>query len=171
VHPNGFDRPTLIDKQPAYRLRLHVWWPERGVVIEDVHDHAWDFSSVIVAGPMRFTTFAAAENGEEYFAYPHTYNTPGAYSAGEVERCRLIRGLDVTMPAGTVYTFDHAQLHTVTVESDRPVATLVVAGSFRGNGSTVYTRHRRDAERFRQPSTTVTARSLRARLNHLEDYL
>lgn len=44
-----------IDPDDRFRVRLHRFWPRRatGDVVEDVHDHKWDMSTVILTGSYR----------------------------------------------------------------------------------------------------------------------
>jgi hypothetical protein len=170
-HPNGFDRLTLVDALPHYRIRLHIWWPERRGAVEDIHNHAWDFGSVVLAGQLRFKTYTAGETGEEHFVYRHTYGAAGNYRDDEVERCRLVLGLNAVLPAGTQYTFDHRQLHTVSPEGEGPVATLVVTGRLLRDGSDVFVKKARNEDGFRQPTTVISADDLRVRLLRLAPHL
>lgn len=170
-HVNGFDRITLVNALPHYRLRLHIWWPERRGTPEDIHNHAWDFGSALLCGQLRFKTYILDPTGEEHWLYRHRYGQPSAYRGGDVERVQLRCVFDTSMPAGTIYTFDHDQIHRVIPEGDAPVATLVVAGALRRDGSDVYTQQPRHHDGFRQPATSVTPEQLHTRLLRLATHL
>lgn len=176
-HPNGFDLINLAgalpepDRLPAYRVRLHIWWPERRGATEDAHNHAWDFSSRILAGKLRFTTYHPDKKGDEFFWYPYTLGSSGAYAEEEIQRVRLARSFDGTLPAGTCYTFNHRQLHRVAPAGDSVVATLVVTGRFLRGGSDIYTEQPRHACGARIPRAPLGADTLRTRLARLAQAL
>jgi hypothetical protein len=49
-HPLGFESILLIDEQPGFRLRLHVWWPDDEPGVEHVHNHRFMLATVVLLG-------------------------------------------------------------------------------------------------------------------------
>ena len=172
-HPNGFDLINLAgplptpERRPAYRVRLHVWWPERRGAVEDVHNHAWDFASAVLCGTLRFLTYSPDPAGEPYYWYPYAFGSQGAFRAEEVRRVHLACGFDGELAAGTRYAFDHRQLHRVVPTGGGVVATLMVTGRFLRDGSDIYAEAPRHERGARLPRAPLGAAALRARLGRL----
>lgn len=60
----GMLRMYLNDKSQSNMLRLHVWDSRYKVVnVSPIHDHPWDFESVIVAGAVKQTRYMENAGG------------------------------------------------------------------------------------------------------------
>src|SRR5678815_3191411 len=63
-HPNGFRCLPIVGStrdEPA--VRLHHWFA--GCSIEcDIHDHPWDYHSLVIAGRLTMTTYAVDVHGQ-----------------------------------------------------------------------------------------------------------
>jgi hypothetical protein len=150
AHPNGFDSIPLENRHPAYRVRLHVWWPEDALVTEDVHNHAWSFASRILSGALNFTTYRATDLGAPFFHYPWRLGDDGTYDSGAVRTVNLAPALNACLPTGVYYTFDLNELHRVApVKTQQPVSTLVILGKMQRNGTDVYTEQPRHDAGYR----------------------
>jgi hypothetical protein len=76
-HPNGFIKLVLEQRDGWGQLRLHVW-PE-ATDDDDVHDHAWQYESVVVGGELREIRYREA-GGDETGGAPmwrHAYGMTG----------------------------------------------------------------------------------------------
>lgn len=151
-HPNGFDQLPLELRSPHYRARIHVWWPERTDVIEDIHNHAWDFASRILCGSLRFITFEIGDGGTPHYHYP---NYPNRFDGDVTPKqaddrmVNLRKTFDGRLAPGTCYSFSNTELHRVIAEgAGRPVVTFVITGVRQRGGSDVYAEKRR-SERYR----------------------
>jgi hypothetical protein len=175
-HPNGFDLINLagalprLDQLPPYRVRLHIWWPERRDVIEDVHNHAWNFASCVVTGALRFITYAPTSDPQAqwFYWYPYRFGSDGVYTPEHVEQTRLRPAFDAALATGTRYHFDYRELHRVIPLDDQPTATLVVTGRFLRDGSDIYTEQPRHATGARIPRQPLGATAVRERLARLK---
>jgi hypothetical protein len=67
-HALGFDKLVLVRAEPAFTLRMHVWWPHRKRVAEHIHNHRFSFASAIVQGTLEVSEFAAGQ-GSPVMAY------------------------------------------------------------------------------------------------------
>lgn len=174
-HPNGFDMLHLTGPLPTaatlpdYRVRLHIWWPERRDGTEDIHNHAWNFASRVITGALRFTTYTptADPSAQRFFKYAYHFGSDGAYTDQDVETVRLHPSFDATLTTGTCYTLDHQALHRITPIGDHPAATLVVTGTTVRAGSDVYTEQPRHANGARIPRDPLGANAVRERLTRL----
>ena len=166
-HPNGFDSIPLELNLPNYRVRLHIWWPDSNGVIEDVHNHAWDFGSLILCGSLRFVTFALADAGLPFFHYPYRFGEHEEATSTQPQVAYLRSTLDASLAAGTYYSFSHTQLHRVVAEGGgHPVATFVITGTVRRDGSDVYVEKKRVGG-YRLLKHPFGAEKLKARLERL----
>lgn len=179
THPNGFDLLTLTgglpapDRLPTYRLRLHIWWQQH--VIEDVHNHAWDFCSRVLTGALRFSTYQHATPDDRpaqvFYRYRYHFGSDGDFSDQPIERVHLARGLDAILATATTYSFRHDQLHRVAPSPGSVVATLVVTGRFRTNGSDIYTDRPRHTHGARLPAAPLGPQALIDRMSRLAHIL
>ena len=109
----GMLRTNLNDKS-----RLHVWHADKVIPdVSDIHDHPWDFKSVVVVGSIRQSRFIEAP------LYGETYNKlkivcgGGACSVSPVEKVLLAKLCDETIFAGEEYTMLSDELHRTIPES------------------------------------------------------
>jgi hypothetical protein len=90
-HPNGFLKLVLEGESGAPQLRLHVWpTPDTE---DDIHDHAWPYRSVVLAGALREVRYDEIDEpdpGAEVF-WRHTYRPAGGgrFQLDAPQRVRL----------------------------------------------------------------------------------
>jgi hypothetical protein len=75
-HPNGFIKLVLEERAGWGQVRLHVW--PNASCDDDVHDHAWQYESVVVGGDVREVRYREAadhEVGDEMWR--HSYGMTG----------------------------------------------------------------------------------------------
>ena len=172
AHPNGFDSIPLENRHPSYRVRLHVWWPEAALVIEDVHNHAWSFASRVLCGELNFTTYRESDAGQPFFHYPWRIGDKGTYDSGAVKTVNLAMALDAWFTENVHYSFDLNELHRVApIKTNRPVSTLVILGKMRRDGSDVYTENARHGAGYRLLKDPYTPSQLADRLRRYVEYL
>lgn len=142
-HPNGFLKIVLAGASGAEQLRLHVWpgVPEN----HDVHDHAWSYRSVVLAGVLQERRYAEVAPGglDAEVMWRHTYRGDGAgrfrLDAPEVVDLRessrrlLIPGMRSHGTATCIHSFSAV----VT-----PAVTLLAVGPRQQDLSSVYRRAR-----------------------------
>lgn len=102
-----------LDPEDRYRVRLHRFWPKRatGDVIEDVHDHKWNMSTVLLTGSYSENRFEVLSCDEEKMTADVRLRSTQLLTAGETSSLR------VRVP------------HQITNQSmDEPCLTLFVRG-------------------------------------------
>jgi len=130
-HPNGFAKIVLLSHS-SYKLRLHVWEnaaSESTVVKGHVHNHGWDFSTILLAGGYRHQEFRPAADGDKFFAYKYRSDVePGAYSlvpaGNQILRCVF----DAYLSQGSRFTISSEVLHRVVPDARQPTVSLVLQG-------------------------------------------
>jgi hypothetical protein len=137
-HPNKFSKIVLLEgADPAWRLRMHLWWPQRDPVIpapgrglEHIHNHRWDFGTVLLRGSYLAQEFVAAEDGDEEL-YRYEYFSPeggDTFRLSPKGRIVLRQVLNALLPAGTSYVISHRVLHRIISDPRKLTATLFLQG-------------------------------------------
>jgi hypothetical protein len=130
-HPNGFAKIVLLSR-PLYNLRLHIWRNGAGpqpVARENIHNHRWDFSTVLLAGGYCHQEFRPAGSGEEFFAYMyHPAGSLGSYSLDPMGTKALRCVFNAHLSQGSRYTISSEVLHRVVPYLGEPAVSLVLAG-------------------------------------------
>jgi hypothetical protein len=89
-HPDGYDWRMQDTGLLGVRLddhrehRLHVWGPMYSVGEPVVHDHPYDFTSIVVAGEMTNTRYVEDPSGTEYQRVRYTPPDEGARTTDSV---------------------------------------------------------------------------------------
>lgn len=126
-HSNGFDKIVLGESPSGAKVRLHMWWKDSGTR-SDVHDHYWDFSSVILYGTLTSELYAKTGTGKQVKAY-HFHLFPrsnGDFALRPLGEITLVRVEQKTLTKGEIQSLDHAALHTVNCPAHGIAATLVL---------------------------------------------
>jgi hypothetical protein len=130
LHPNGFTKIVLLSAN-HFQLRLHMWRPcdQPRIVPENVHNHRWDFSSVLLTGGYRYQEFVAASRGQTFHSYGYrSQRGTASYSLTARGQRTLICAFDAYLQAGSSYTLRADVLHRVIGDPARTTATLVLQG-------------------------------------------
>lgn len=124
-HPLGFDKLTLI-ATPSYQLKLHIWWPNtRNRTREDIHDHRFNFASVILAGSLKTETFLLDESGIPMFKFTeHKDARNGSYLFDDAGMTGVRHREINILGTGSAYFMNFEVLHRVSVNEHELVATL-----------------------------------------------
>lgn len=131
-HPNRFDKLILFDSvNTGLKLRMHIWWPQINVPSgEHIHNHAWDFSSLILTGSYRFEVFNMSDSGQEMYSYkpaPLHSGEPGHRLTPQGPRS-LTRVFSGTLRSGCIYSISNLMLHRVINAGNQLTSTLLVQG-------------------------------------------
>ena len=111
--------------------RLHVWHPESCVGHPPVHDHPYDFSSIVIAGELVNARYVEDPDGVEYSR--HRYR-PDDEAGRRTDAVRLV-ARPTTLSPGDRYSQSSRELH-----SSRQVpgtVTLIRCGPFEDRELTV----------------------------------
>lgn len=132
-HPNGFLRVEFSRKPTGEADRLHVW-DEPGAQDSDIHQHSYDFTSVVLEGVMREDLYGYREDPDGEWEH-----WPVICGVGEDGQYRTELGPDpvrvspvllatLTHRAGETYVRPAADYHLVTA-LEVPLVTRVVTGA------------------------------------------
>ena len=137
LHGNGFFKIPLV-AAAAGKVRLHIWFP--GVPCEEnIHDHRWSMTSVIVAGRLTSEGFREVE-GTTHRRFRHTGTGGGGYRLADEGRTAVVRTARQTLAAGTLYSMAPGELHRICRTAAEPMTmTLMVQGAALGGTSRLIT--------------------------------
>lgn len=143
-HRNGFDKIVLLSSQnPQYKLRMHIWWPRTDEpLIEDVHNHRWDFSSQILLGSYRNQEFLCTGHGQSFYEYK--YLSPEGkdhYSMQHIGPATLECVFDAQLTAGDYYHLRHPVLHRIVGDRKHLTVTLILQGPVKKTYTNVFSAH------------------------------
>lgn len=173
-HVNGFDK-LVLSASPKHKLRLHIWWPISEELAQRkegfrVHNHRWDFSSVILNGRFRSQKFQVSGDEHGYFMNEYKYFSPEEREYFKMEMvgttCLTIV-FDGVMHAGDYYSLSHVVPHRVTSDRSQLTATLILQGPIAKTWTNVY------ADKVIENAGKVSARRLAAKdiVAKLESFL
>jgi hypothetical protein len=161
IHDNGFDKLKLIvSEDPAYKLRLHVWWPENTPQEPEsvnFHDHRWDFHSILISGQMRFMNYDTATS-EGMPVHEYKYSPVGdqeEYQMGYLGQTKLKRRFGGTLHTGVDYTISHDVIHKTYVPSNCLTATMLVQGPGTDDIARVFSKEQLDNDSIDASRMTV----------------
>ena len=147
-------------------LRAHIW-PNALQDEGNIHNHCWDFTSVVLAGALRFEEFAPSANGglaAEHFAY--VPSSDFEYQLRSLGGTHLSSTASGVRSAGEVYSLSGEILHRTWAGSAGTI-TLLSQGAHRRQFADVYVTR---AGGVPTRSTNIPLRPTEAR-THLESIL
>jgi hypothetical protein len=169
-HPNGFAKIVLLSR-PLYSLRLHIWRDDSGSQAaerENIHNHRWDFSAVLLAGGYCHQEFRPAVSGEEFFAYTYRpASSLGSYSLDPMGTKSLRCVFNAHLSQGSRYTISSDVLHRVVPDPGEPAVSLVLEGPHLPSSVEVFATQ----EVGKVGSIQLTALSPEFLLNHMKGVL
>ena len=128
-HDNGFDKIVLYrSPRTDIKLVLHLWDNRDGAAAQDnIHNHRWDFASVVLLGCLRSELYQVDPDGQPY-ASAH-YGSPGGGATYEFRTGTQIRAskhASIDLAPGSFYTWQNTVLHRAYGVGPGPVATMIV---------------------------------------------
>lgn len=138
-HRNGFDKIVLASAGGAgLKLVLHVW-PRQDLPDEDhIHNHRWDFASVVLAGALRLDVYEPDHAGEPYSVMRYrSLPGPGNCELEPDGTMTVSVHASATMAVGSDYTWSADMLHRAYGVPGEMTATLIVQGRARRSDTSV----------------------------------
>jgi hypothetical protein len=163
-HPLGFLKIVLATHPNGEKLRLHVWPNGKECGVEqDIHDHFWDFCSVVLQGEMEFLDFIPADRGENYYHYRLLPTAPSAYEQVYLGKSALSSGTVHRLRAGDWISVGRTTLHRAYPTTSGLCATLLLQGPQQSPCNNIYSsRYEVDASKIvsEQPVSESQLREL-----------
>jgi hypothetical protein len=149
-HPLGFLKIVLVAFPNGSKLRLHVWPADRNSDINpDIHDHFWDFSSIVLTGQMEFVDFTQSECGDNFYHYRLFPTGVGEYRQVYLGRSGLSADSVHRIKRGGFLSVNRATLHRAQPAGHGLCATLLLQGPQLGPCNNIYSStHQRGANKI-----------------------
>jgi hypothetical protein len=121
-HGLGFRYLELLSLGQGRRVRLNYWPSVEGS--EDIHNHRWDFTSVVLLGSFTEEVFDRQPGGD-FDVYQCLYGQHKTEDIPSLGTCSMKRGRITVRRAVQVYRGHAGQFHRVTILR-APVLTLFI---------------------------------------------
>lgn len=146
-HVNQFDKIVLVGSpdRAAYRLTLHLWegrYSEDQTGEELIHDHRFNFWSVVLAGALVSQPFEGSESGKAYRRYRYFPETFRGRSFSEIYEftgdTKLRATACTTRTRSESYFLSAENIHRIVLQPARLTCSLVLRGPRLRRYSCVY---------------------------------
>ncbi len=166
-HGNGFLKVVLLDR--GYKLRLHIWFAGQSCE-ENIHDHRWSFSSLVLSGALVSEIWLDEQTGhcfEEYQYHAATkQQAPFKISTG----AKFLKLDHVqTNTAGDSYVMPKGKLHRIINPGHQLVATIMCSAPTEQGTTRLIPMHNGIDPNIQPPKTTVE--QLRVSLEQFIQYM
>lgn len=129
-HDLGFDKIILAEGEHGERVRLHIWDNNQcqyNLDSVDIHDHYWDFSSLVLKGVLHSRIYKiSATGGESRSHLIHNIKPLGNYELIYVGNQNLELIDSYTITKGNVHCLGSNDLHSII--NDNATISLVLQG-------------------------------------------
>jgi hypothetical protein len=123
-HPLGFDKIMLVECNPIFTLRLHVWWPASVPSVDHVHNHRFDFMSLVVQGGYEMEVFEVGNTGNPVAEYREELHDEEGSRLQHIGKANLRPLTTVRLKQGASYALNAEALHRVSVRPGTFCMTL-----------------------------------------------
>ena len=171
-HGNGFLKVVLLDCE--YKLRLHIWFAGQSCE-ENIHDHRWSFSSLIITGALTSEIWTDADAGQDFQEYEYHAATATSTPFKKQLGVNTLQLAEVQVKhAGESYVMPKAKLHRIINPGHQLVSTMMCSAPTAQGTTRLIPIHDGIDPNILPPKTTVQqlADSLNLFINYLqqEDY-
>jgi len=166
-HGNGFLKVVLLDR--GYKLRLHIWFAGQSCE-ENIHDHRWSFSSLIITGALTSEIWKDVDAGQDFQEYEyHAATQSRAPFKTEIGVNALKLGHVQVKQAGESYVMPKGKLHRIINPGHQLVSTMMCSAPTEQGTTRLIPIHNGIDPNIQPPKTTV--QQLTASLNLFIQYL
>lgn len=167
-HGNGFLKVVLLDR--GYKLRLHIWFEGQSCE-ENIHDHRWSFSSVVLTGTLTSEIWKDHVQGLSLHEYEYHAATnahlPFKTDVG-MQQFKLEHTQVNTV--GESYVMPKGKLHRIINPGHQMVATIMCSAPTEQGTTRLIPVHDGIDPNIQPPKTTVQqlADALNQFIQHLQ---
>ncbi|MGW6936463.1 hypothetical protein ACWGE0_40850 [Lentzea sp. NPDC054927] len=142
-HDNGFTK-LVVGATAQSRIRFHIWSTSQ-TSESNVHNHRWDFASMVLAGALHMEYFDIASGNvdpsrpEIVELEAFQYLPPSRQDCYELRRLgpvNAVRRSDIVADTGYLYQLAHDRLHRVTAPVT-PAVTCFISAPAKTDHTTV----------------------------------
>ncbi len=169
LHDNGYFKiPLLRSKVSGATLRLNIW-SHRLPNMENVHDHRWDYASIVLTGSLIEHQYCIHEDGHLHHRYEYVPRGERSYYVLEARGQTPLAILQQELiGADRLYVRPYALLHAVHTDPGQSTATLQVTfNPIPAARSSVYSTQPVVNSPLKMPATSLSAQQRRMALASL----
>ncbi|GAA2824308.1 hypothetical protein [Kribbella solani] len=137
-HQNGFDKIILFEDAAGALIKLDVWWGDN-TGWGEIHNHRFDFSSIVLHGTLRTRHYLRTEPGDGEGVRIARMVVPRQGDQIDSVDGGMVLGWEGEQTAGSYYDMDCRLFHQVSGAPDELTVTFVAQGQARRNYSEVVT--------------------------------
>lgn len=167
-HGNGFLKVVLLDH--GYKLRLHIWFAGQ-TCEENIHDHRWSFSSLILAGALTSEMWKDDQSYQQFQEYEYHAATPqrAPYKLDLGLKHLSLDNVQINT-VGDHYVMPKGKLHRIMNPGHQLVATMMCSAPTEQGTTRLIPMHAGIDPNIQPPKTTAAylASALSAFLQHLQ---
>ena len=132
-HRNGFDKIVLA-APPGSQLKLvlHLWRQDEVVGRDHIHNHRWDFASVVLLGALQLELYKRDAEGATYIRMKYrkarSLNDGTRYRLEPCGTMPVSAAASAILTVGSTYTWSARLLHRAWALPGTTTATLIVQG-------------------------------------------
>lgn len=122
-HGNGFLKVVLLER--GYKLRLHIWFAGQSCE-ENIHDHRWSFSSLVLTGALTSEIWKDQNEGQLFqeYEYHAASKTHAPFKTDVGMKSLQLDHVQMNV-AGESYVMPKGKLHRIINPGHQVVATMM----------------------------------------------
>lgn len=118
-----FFKVVLLNQ--GYKLRLHIWFAGQSCE-ENIHDHRWSFSSLILAGQLKSEIWQNHAQGHVFQEYQYTAALAGQFPCKQFVGQQRLKVIQTNInTVGESYVMPKGKLHRIINPGHQLVATMM----------------------------------------------
>jgi len=166
-HGNGFLKVVLLDR--GYKLRLHIWFAGQSCE-ENIHDHRWGFSSLVLTGALTSEIWKDHAHGQQFqeYEYHAASKTHAPFKTDAGLQTLKLDHVQVNT-AGDSYVMPKGKLHRIINPGHQLVATMMCSAPTEQGTTRLIPMHDGIDPNIQPPK--ITAERLAASLHQFVQYL
>lgn len=172
LHENGFNKLLLFTTQNEwFHLRIHQWLPQEHFE-QNVHDHRFNFWSLILSGSLTNNIWGISDSGEEFTHYEYRpRNFKEKYEMVNKGSVRLVKEASLAIIQDEVYYFDHRWIHTTSYSPQSVTVILEDRRALRPHANVFIRRNNVESNTLLYESPALPLEEFRLYLREVSDLL
>jgi hypothetical protein len=123
LHVLGFEKFVLVDGQPDFTLRMHVWHPDDDRPLGHIHDHRDYIASAVACGTLEKQIFVRDPAATSFIEYMEEHDED-RWMLHQIGETGLRLAQVIRLKSGSHYELSPDVLHRTRADRDHPTITL-----------------------------------------------
>jgi hypothetical protein len=131
-HDNGFNKVVIgTSSRTGLKLVLHSWSLDQADDDDNIHNHRWDFASVVIRGMLCSEIYSLRPEGVSEVYSSFSYSSPAGWEKYSFRESGLVSASSQALlrfSVASTYSWGHEIFHRAYAEEAPSTATIVVQG-------------------------------------------